>query len=134
MQKLGQLRIIRCIPDQLKEFVRLVGAPEPDDLDDGEAATLACAQPFGSVALDEKKGRRIAHRDYPAMEVYCTLDLLFSPECVRFFGAAQVTKAAKDAKGIARMRILPEWREFMATIAPDTRPLEKPRTGVPVQP
>lgn len=75
-----------------------------------------------------------AFHQWLAMEVYCTLDLLFSPECVRFFGAAQVTKAAKDAKGIARMRILPEWREFMATIAPDTRPLEKPRTGVPVQP
>jgi hypothetical protein len=123
MQRLGQIKIVQCTPEQQKEFIRLVGAPNPeDDLDDGEAATLACAQNEGCAALDERKGRRIAKRDYPKLKTYCTLDLLFSPACIRFFGFERMAQAARDAKSLARMRILAEWRDYMSPIITELNP------------
>jgi len=109
----GALRIVSMSEKETAEFVRLVSAGEPDDLDDGEAATLACAAEGCCAAVDERKGRRIAARDHPSVRVFTTLDLIFSPLFFAHVGIDRTWQVARDASAIGRMRIPPEWRDFV---------------------
>lgn len=107
------IQIATCSEEELAEFLRLVGAEEPDDLDDGEAATLACAHSRGHAAIDERKGRRVAAKQYPKLPTFYTLDLIFSPQFRAFFGEQRTIEIAHAAKSIGRMRIPHEWQSFM---------------------
>lgn len=114
--------------DQTERFVELVGAVPPDDLGDGEASTLACAQGH-DAAIDERKARRIAARDFPKTGIYLTLDLLTSPQVVAKLGLSRVAALIERARVIGRMRIAPEWRDwvdaFLAKYLPTESPAEK---------
>lgn len=60
--------------DAIECFLELV--TEPHELNDGEAATIACAIDLGAVAvLDERKARRIARERFPALPVDSTAGL-----------------------------------------------------------
>jgi len=109
----GAIKIVTCSESELVEFLRLVSAAEPDDLDDGEAATLACAHRSGHAAIDERKGRRVAARDYPALSIFHTVDLIFSPQFCAFFGEQRTVEIARAARAIGRMHVPHEWLNFM---------------------
>ncbi|AWI09515.1 hypothetical protein CKA38_09900 [Ereboglobus luteus] len=106
----GTLKIATLDDGQLTHFYRLVGAPPPDDLGDGEAATLACAAFCGIAVIDEKKATRIAMRDYPNVALYTTLDLLCADQMYRTHGAAHVHDMVTNALTVGRMRIPHAWR------------------------
>src|SRR5216684_7370943 len=61
--------------DQLA--LALAGGPSPDDLDDGESYAIAYAVTLGAtLAIDERKGRRIISQQWPALNCMFTLDLI----------------------------------------------------------
>jgi hypothetical protein len=102
-------------------FLRLTGRPPPDDLGDGEAATLACATGAGSAVIDEKKAIRIAERDFPALRVYCTLDLLSADSVGRQLGSKVLSDVVYDGIKVARMRVPREWRDWVHDLLGDRR-------------
>jgi predicted nucleic acid-binding protein len=111
--------------EQTERFVELVGATPPDDLGDGEASTLACAQGH-DAAIDERKARRIATRDFPNTGIYLTLDLLTSPPVVAKLGLPRVAALIDRARVIGRMRIAPEWRDWVDATLAKYLPAEAP--------
>lgn len=61
----------------MPHFARLVSGPAIETLDDGEAATIACAVERGAIALiDERKAVRICAARFPNLAVGCTVDVL----------------------------------------------------------
>jgi hypothetical protein len=87
-------------------FVSLVGAESPDDLGDGEAATLAYASRTQlSAAIDERKGRRIAGERFPELPLRSTVDLLRSTNVVSALGG-DLPDAVHGALVSARMRVV----------------------------
>lgn len=86
-------------------FVQLAGAPAPDGLDDGEAASLTWAvRHSGVLVVDEAKARRISKRDFPKLETRSSIDLF--REWGQGVTAADLSTALKDARANARMRVL----------------------------
>lgn len=113
----GVLKMTAMNDAQLEQFVNLVGAPTPDDLGDGEAATLAIALPGGCAAIDEKKARRIAGRDHKALRVYCSLDILCSEQIVDSLGDRTIAASVASALALGRMRVPVGWREHIRSLA-----------------
>ena len=61
----------------LSDFVSLVSGRAAETLDDGEAATVACAVEMDAIAvIDERKAVRICAERYPNLTLGCTVDLL----------------------------------------------------------
>lgn len=114
------LKLTRLDDAQGEHFLRLVGALVPDDLGDGEAATIASALENGSAVIDERKARRIIARDFPALQTFCSLDLLCSEQAYLAMGTDGVHGAVTCALRDGRMRIPPEWRAFVANLTPES--------------
>lgn len=112
----GVLKLASLDEAQTDTFFSLVGAPTPDDLGDGEAATIALAASNGGVVIDERKARRIIARDFPSISVFCSFDLLASNDVIAAFGIEGVRTSVKNALRIGRMRVLPEWRSFVQNL------------------
>ena len=112
----GVLRMTRLDEAQNEHFFRLVGAPVPDDLGDGEAATIASAVGLGAVVLDERKARRIIARDLPSLTAYCSLDLLCAEQVYAALGAEAVLEAMRCALRDGRMRVPVDWRPFVTPL------------------
>lgn len=86
-------------------FVQLAGAPPPDGLDDGEAASLTWAvNHLGVLVVDEAKARRISKRDFPKLEIRSSIDLF--RDWARSVTAAELSAALREARANARMRVL----------------------------
>ncbi|NBC32969.1 MAG: hypothetical protein GVY13_09875 [Alphaproteobacteria bacterium] len=96
-----------CLSDQaMPTFMRLTGGPPPDDLEDGEAATIAHALDIGGVAvLDERKAIRIVRERWPDLPQLTTLDLLASPDIHAVFGSTVQAELVHTALMTARMRV-----------------------------
>lgn len=95
-------------------FVRLAGAPAPDGLDDGEAASVTWgSQHDGILVVDESKARRICKRDFPKLELRSSIDLfrLWSQNA----SAAELSAALKEARTNARMRVLNQDKAWFET-------------------
>lgn len=90
-------------------FEHLVLGNSADTLDDGEAATIACAVEMRAVAvIDERKAKRICRARYPWLVVASTIDIL-ALECVaKALGEERLAEATYNALSAARMRVLPE--------------------------
>lgn len=116
LKQRGLISIHQLTPEQSVHFFTLVSAESPDDLGDGEAATLACAINQGNAAIDERKARRIATRDHSSVTLFSSLDILCSPQAYRFYGTEAVEDMVRKAIKIGRMRIPPEWRLFTASL------------------
>jgi hypothetical protein len=74
----GYLEQVELDEQSLSLFFDLVGggASAEDNLDDGEAATIACAVAHRGVAiLDERKGQRICRERFAHLPVMCSVDL-----------------------------------------------------------
>lgn len=78
---MGLTDVVALAAEDEPLFVSLVSGAAAETLDDGEAATLACAHRLGVCALiDERKATQIAARRFETLEVLSTVDLLLSPE------------------------------------------------------
>jgi len=71
------LHVRNLAGDAIECFLELV--LEPDGLDDGEAATIACALDTGATAvLDERKARRVVRERFPGLALTSTAGLFRS--------------------------------------------------------
>ena len=88
-------------------FEELVIGLAQDTLDDGEAATIACALEFDAVPLiDERKARRICAERYPGLLLGCTTDVFVHPEVGSALGDTGLATAVLNALKKSRMRVL----------------------------
>ena len=81
-------------------------------LDDGEAATIACAHEMAGVALiDERKARSLCKVSFPGLVVASTVDLLIHSFIASVLGKKGQADALANALTGARMRVPPEHLE-----------------------
>ena len=98
-------------------FERLVLGNTADTLDDGEAATIACAIEMQAIAvIDERKAKRICRAWYPGLVVASTVDLLALDLVTRALGVEQLADATFGALSTARMRVLPEHVDWVVNL------------------
>ena len=112
----SRLTVIKMSDTQFEIFLQLTGSPPPDDLGDGEAATLACADGAGAAIIDEKKAMRIAARDFSTMSIYSSLDLICSEMVSSRLGKSGVSDAVYEALKVARMRVPHHWRNWIREV------------------
>jgi predicted nucleic acid-binding protein len=127
--------------EALATFVELVGAEPPNDLGDGEAATISFAHhnQFAAV-LDERKARRVAIERFASIHLMSTIELLRVEEIVGELGN-ELPSAIYAALCTARMRVLASDAEWVLQCIGTTRArdcpslrrwirrLERPRRG-----
>lgn len=95
-------------------FESLVVGSAENTLDDGEAATIACALEIGGIPLlDEKKARRICKQRYPELSYGSTEDIFAHPEVENALGTADLALAVLTALKEARMRVLPDYGDWV---------------------
>jgi predicted nucleic acid-binding protein len=89
-------------------------------LDDGEAATIACAIELAGVALlDERKARSLCAGSFAALRLGSTAQLLMHDAVVAMLGAQAQVEALVMALKQGRMRVPPEYvAEVTALIGP----------------
>jgi predicted nucleic acid-binding protein len=98
-------------------FERLVVGNTADTLDDGEAATIACAIEMQAIAvIDERKAKRICRAWYPGLVVASTVDLLALDSVTKALGEEQLAEATYNALSTARMRVLPEHIDWVVNL------------------
>lgn len=109
----GLIRVVPLSDPAYETYLRLVAAPSPDGLDDGEAATLAHAADAGAVPVfDERKATRIA-AGLPVAPPVCSLDLLSHPALAAALGAAGLADAVHSALHHAKMRVPEGFRPWV---------------------
>jgi len=100
------MEVVPLAPEDEALFLSLVAGAASETLDDGEAATLACAARLGACAvIDERKATSLAARRLTALEVCSTCDLLMGPEVRAMMGEAGLAEALFAALTLARMRV-----------------------------
>lgn len=124
-------------------FLELVGAPAPDGLGDGEAATIASAEQFQCTAIiDERKATRIARGRRDRHLTACTLDLYDCKELIAAYSRDQLASLVLSSMKHARMRIPPDRRAWVIDLLgeeaarqcacfPGSRAQIAPRVSVP---
>ena len=89
----------------MSHFENLVSGSAAETLDDGGAATIACAIERSAVALiDDRKAIRICKEDFPNLTVGCTVDVLAQRD-VRAALGRQLGEAVYSALERGRMRV-----------------------------
>ena len=89
-------------------FEHLVFGSALSTLDDGEAATIACAAERLIVpVLDERKANRICVERFPDLRPASTIDVLVDPAIETALGRDELGDAVFQALQVARMRVLP---------------------------
>jgi predicted nucleic acid-binding protein len=100
-----------------QHFEELVIGPATETLDDGEAATIACAIEHKGIAiLDERKANGICARKYPDLLTGCTVDLFAHPEVYRKLGEENLALSVLNALTEARMRVLPHYIDWVINL------------------
>lgn len=121
-----RIEVVRMSDEQFDTFLRLTGCLPPDDLGDGEAATLACADGAGCAVIDDSKAIRVATRDFPHQAIYCSLDLFCSEQVLSGLGRTTVAQAVYDAIKVGRMRVPHSWRGWISNMLGKARVAELP--------
>ena len=126
----GLLRYERLSARGYLGFLALTGAAPPDDLDDGEAATIAHAEDVGAVpVMDDKKAARIMGTRRPGEVTLTTMDLLASVEVVGDLTEGELADLVFAALSKARMRVLPLFRPWVVALIGKERAESCPSLG-----
>lgn len=127
----GLIDVVRMSSETYDLFMELTGGDPPDDLDDGEAATLAQAALGDCVAvIDEKKATRIAGVHFPNVTVLNSVDLLTSIDLFQLNGRDGIADMVHLALLNARMRVAPSERQWIFDLLGDDRAKECPSLGL----
>jgi predicted nucleic acid-binding protein len=104
--RVGLIEVVPLTVEDERLFLSLVGGTASETLDDGEAATLACAVRLGACAvIDERKATNLAARRLEALELCSTCDLLLGPNVREALGPTGLANALFLALTGARMRV-----------------------------
>jgi predicted nucleic acid-binding protein len=89
-------------------------------LDDGEAATIACAVELGGFALlDERKARSLCAASFGSLPLACSAELLMHPAVATALASAHIATVVR-ALQVGRMRVPPEFvSEIARLIGPE---------------
>ena len=130
LRQSGLIEVISMGNEAYEMFISLTGGDPPDDLDDGEAATLAQAA-FGNyvAVIDERKAVRVSGIQFPELELLNSLDLLTSQELLEQNGRDAIVDFVHLALRNARMRVPPSERPWIVNLLGDDRARECPSLG-----
>lgn len=130
LSRSGLLTYARLGDSAFASFLALTGAEPPDDLDDGEAATIALAVDTGAVALlDDKKAIRVARERHSALVVLQTLDLLSCDAPIAAVAPAELADILYAALQNARMRVPLLFRKWTVGVIGYERAAKCPSLG-----
>ena len=111
------VRIVNLEANDLEHFIRLVSGPASQTLDDGEAATIACAVERGAIALvDERKANRLCAERYSGLRVGCTLDLFLHDAVRSALGPTGLRDAVYNALRHGRMRVPEPYLDWVISL------------------
>ena len=97
-------------------FATLVTGSAAETLDDGEAATIACAIERSAVALiDERKAIRICAERFPNLAVGCTVDVLAQHHVQAALGPS-LADAVFNALDRGRMRVPDSYGQWVVDL------------------
>jgi predicted nucleic acid-binding protein len=119
----ADLAAIAALVD-LKEdhFAALVAGPAAETLDDGEAATIACALETSAVAIiDDRKAIALCARKHPGLVVASTVDLFAHDAVTTALGRSPLADAVYAALQIARMRVPSHHERWVVGLIGDAR-------------
>jgi hypothetical protein len=130
LRKNGLIEVINMGSEAYDLFIGLTGGDLPDDLDDGEAATLAQAA-FGNyvAVIDERKATRIAGLHFPEVALLNSLDLLTSRDLLLKNGRDAIADVVYLALRNARMRVAAGERQWIFDLLGDDRARDCPSLG-----
>lgn len=109
---------VRSLDDaQAQLYLELASAPNPDRLDDGEAATVALALGCGATpVLDETKARRVYRSRFPSQPLESTVGLFQRLNDGARLPPNELRSALHQALLHARMHVAPEHREWVIRV------------------
>jgi len=117
LQAAGLLRYVRLSDSAFLSFLEMTGAAAPDDLGDGEAATIAYAEAEAATPIiDDKKALRIASSRSPERDVLTTIDLLSSPDIINSIPESDLADLLFSSLQNARMRVAPSCRAWVVSV------------------
>ncbi len=106
LRAVGLVRIVEMGDVGRAIFETLVTGAAQDTLDDGEAATIACAIEYNGIAIiDEAKALRICLSSFPLLEVASTCQLLLHEHVEQSLGNEAVCDGLYNALQHSRMRV-----------------------------
>jgi predicted nucleic acid-binding protein len=110
----GLIKVIKLSGDALTNYLELVSAPQPDHLDDEEAATIALAvQQEGIPLIDAKRARRIYLDRYPGFPLGSTTELFRSLNEYGHLSHESLRATLLSALRTAKMRVIPEMTDWV---------------------
>jgi predicted nucleic acid-binding protein len=117
------LAAVAAVADLKKDhFAALVAGPAAETLDDGEAATIACALEINAVAIiDDRKAVSLCARKHPSLLVASTVDVFMHAAIDTALGHAALSDAMYAALQSARMRVPRRYEEWVVGMVGETR-------------
>jgi predicted nucleic acid-binding protein len=113
----GLMQRVRISAASVSVYESLINGSAMRTLDDGEAATIACADETAGVALiDERKARTLCAASFPGLVVASTVELLLHDAVASALGKHDQAESLASALSNARMRVPPEHLERVRTI------------------
>jgi hypothetical protein len=111
-------------------FLELTGAPPPDDLGDGEAATIAQSFDIGAVpVIDERKATRISLSLRPKHPILHTVDILACSAVTTALSRQELGDLVYAALFHARMRVPITCRAWVCAVIGPERTRSCPSLG-----
>jgi predicted nucleic acid-binding protein len=111
-------------------FLELTGAAPPDDLGDGEAATIAQSFDIGAVpVIDERKATRIALTMRPKHPILHTIDILGCSAVAAALSPQELGDLIYAALFHARMRVPEPCRDWVCALIGPERTRNCPSLG-----
>lgn len=111
-------------------FLELTGATPPDDLGDGEAATIAQSFDIGAVpAIDERKATRVTLSLRPERPILHTIDILACSGVTTVLSQKEFADLIHAALFHARMRVPMQCRDWVRNVIGPERARTCPSLG-----
>lgn len=129
----GLVHAERLSSQAFELFLSLTGADFQAGLGDGEAATIAHAVDIDAAAvLDDRKASRVARSNFPHLPIFNSLDLLSQGNILRHFGGEALGDLIFKALQNARMRVPPQYLDWVVALIGEARARECPSIRWPV--
>ena len=130
LMNLGVISPIQLSAPAFEMFLDLTGANPPDDLGDGEAATIAQAFDIGAVpVIDERKATRISLSLRPKHPVLHTIDILACSAVADGFSRQEIGDLIYAARRHVRMRVPVSCRDWVCDAIGTERVKDCPSLG-----
>ena len=113
----GRTNVVQLGEAGMAKFANLVSGSSAQTLDDGEAATIACALERGGTALiDERKANRICADRYSKLPMGSSVDLFLHERTRAALGTEDLADAVFNALFNGRMRVHERHREWVLNL------------------